>query len=55
VIGGDHDAIPVPHTVLIWQHSPHAWLWIVPHSGHATLIEHKGDFEKSVLSFFKSE
>jgi pimeloyl-ACP methyl ester carboxylesterase len=55
VIGGDHDAIPVPHTVLIWQHIPHAWLWIVPHSGHATLIEHKDDFEKTVLRFFRSE
>jgi pimeloyl-ACP methyl ester carboxylesterase len=55
VIGGDHDLIPVPHTVLIWQHIPHAWLWIVPHSGHGTLIEHRTDFEKNVSVFFQSK
>ena len=55
VIGGDHDLIPVPHTVLIWQHIPNAWLWIVPHSGHATLIEHRDEFEKNVLTFFQSK
>jgi pimeloyl-ACP methyl ester carboxylesterase len=54
VIGGDHDVIPVPHTVLIWQHIPKAWLWIVPHSGHGTLIEHRDEFEKNVQAFFQA-
>ncbi len=53
VIGGDHDLIPVPHTVLIWQSLPHAWLWIVPNSGHGTLIEHKTAFQQNVLEFFQ--
>jgi pimeloyl-ACP methyl ester carboxylesterase len=55
VIGGDHDLIPVPHTVLIWQHIPNAWLWIVPHSGHGTLIEHRDEFEQNVLAFFQAK
>ena len=33
VIGGDHDAIPVPHTVLIAQNIPKSYLWIIPNSG----------------------
>jgi pimeloyl-ACP methyl ester carboxylesterase len=55
VIGGDHDLIPVPHTVLIWQHIPGAWLWIVPHSGHGTLTEHREEFQKNVYSFFQNK
>jgi len=52
IIGGDHDLIPVPHTTLIAQSIPHATLWIVPNSGHATLIEHKDEFNKRVDAFF---
>jgi pimeloyl-ACP methyl ester carboxylesterase len=52
IIGGDHDLIPVPHTTLIAQNISHAILWIVPNSGHATLIEHKDEFNKKVDAFF---
>jgi pimeloyl-ACP methyl ester carboxylesterase len=52
IIGGDHDLIPVPHTVQIYQNIPNAFLWIVPNSGHPTLNEHRDDFEKIVDNFF---
>ncbi|MGC9150646.1 MAG: alpha/beta fold hydrolase [Microbacter sp.] len=52
IIGGDHDIILPEHTLYIWRHIPHAWLWIVPNSGHATLIEHADCFNKTVDAFF---
>jgi len=52
IIGGDHDLIKIEHTVLIYQNIPQAYLWIVPNSGHATLIEHKDEFNKIVDDFF---
>jgi len=52
IICGDHDLIPVPHTVLIYQNIPKAYLWVVPDSGHPTLIEHADDFNKKVDDFF---
>ena len=52
IIGGDHDVIRVEHTVLIAQNIPHAYLWILPNSGHATLIEHRDEFNKKVDDFF---
>lgn len=53
IIGGDHDLITLEHTVLIYQHIPRANLWILPNSGHATLIEHKDEFNKKVTDFFQ--
>lgn len=52
IIGGDHDLIRIEHTVLIYQNIPQAYLWIVPNSGHGTLIEHKDEFNKMVDDFF---
>lgn len=52
IIGGDHDLIPVAHTTLIARNIPGAKLWIVPNSGHATLQEHKDEFNKKVDDFF---
>ena len=52
IIGGDHDLIKIEHTVLIYQNIPHAYLWIVPNSGHGTLIEHRNEFSKIVDDFF---
>lgn len=52
VVGGDRDLISVEHTVLISQHIPNAFLWIVPASGHATLIEHRDAFNTTALQFF---
>lgn len=52
IISGDHDLIPLQHTMQIYQNIPHANLWILPHSGHATLVEHKDDFNRLVDQFF---
>jgi pimeloyl-ACP methyl ester carboxylesterase len=52
IICGDHDLIPVEHTVLIYKNIPKAYLWVVPNSGHGTLIEHTDDFNKQVNEFF---
>ncbi|MDN5287734.1 MAG: 2-hydroxy-6-oxononadienedioate/2-hydroxy-6-oxononatrienedioate hydrolase [Mucilaginibacter sp.] len=53
IIAGDHDLIPTEHTVLISQNIPKAYLWIVPNSGHPTLIEHRDEFNKTVDNFFE--
>jgi len=52
IIGGDHDLILPLHTLTIAQNIPGAFLWIVPDSGHATLIQHKDQFNAVVDSFF---
>ena len=52
IIGGDHDLISTAHTTLISQNIPRGKLWIVPNSGHATLKEHKDEFNKKVDEFF---
>lgn len=54
IIGGDHDLIALEHTVEIYRNLPHAALWIVPNSGHATLREHADDFNRTVDAFFTS-
>ncbi|MBS1916989.1 MAG: alpha/beta hydrolase [Bacteroidetes bacterium] len=54
IIGGDHDVIHTEHTVLISQNIPNAYLWILPNSGHGTLIEHKDEFNKKVDEFFST-
>jgi pimeloyl-ACP methyl ester carboxylesterase len=53
VIAGDRDLISLEHTSKIYQNIPGAQLWILPHSGHATLIEHAEEFNKKVDLFFK--
>ncbi|MDB5030488.1 alpha/beta hydrolase [Mucilaginibacter sp.] len=53
IIGGDHDLIPVPHTVQIAQAIKNSYLWIVPNSGHGTLQEHRDEFDKIVDDFFE--
>ena len=55
IICGDHDLISIEHTTKIFQNIPQAALWVVPHSGHATLIEHRDDFNKLVDEFFSAE
>jgi pimeloyl-ACP methyl ester carboxylesterase len=52
IMCGDHDIITLEHTVLIYQHIPKAYLWIVPNSGHGTLIEHTDDFDREINDFF---
>jgi len=53
IICGDHDLIPLEHTTKIYQAIPKAYLWVVPNSGHGTLIEHSADFNKLVDDFFQ--
>ena len=53
VIGGDHDVILPKHTMLIADAIPKSYLWIVPNSGHATLINYKDQFNKVVSEFSK--
>jgi len=53
VIGGDHDVILPKHTVLIAEHIPQSTFWILPNSGHSTLINYKDLFNKTVADFFK--
>jgi pimeloyl-ACP methyl ester carboxylesterase len=52
IMAGDHDVISLSHTLLIYQNLLHANLWIVPNSGHPTLIEHTDDFNRKVDDFF---
>jgi pimeloyl-ACP methyl ester carboxylesterase len=52
IICGDHDLIPIPHTKLIAENIPNSVFWLVPNSGHATLIEHKDEFDKKADAFF---
>src|ERR1700683_2967614 len=51
VIGGDHDAIPVPHTVLIAANISRSYLWIVPNSGHSVPIFKKDAFNHQIDDF----
>lgn len=55
VIGGDHDLIPVSHTVLIAQSIPNAFLWILPNSGHGTLIEYHEEVNHTIDRFFNGQ
>lgn len=52
VIGGDHDVIPVAHTVLIAANIPLCYLWIVPNSGHSVPVFKKDRFNQQVFEFF---
>jgi pimeloyl-ACP methyl ester carboxylesterase len=54
IIGGDHDLIRVEHTTAIFQNIPNASLWILPNSGHGTLIDYADEFNRKVDSFFSS-
>ena len=55
IIAGDRDIITLEHTVAIYRHLPRAWLWIVPNSGHATLVEHAEEFNRKVDAFFQAK
>lgn len=52
IICGDHDLISLEHTVKIFQNIPGAELWVIPASGHGTLIEHADEFNAKVDEFF---
>ncbi len=52
VIGGDHDILKPSHTLLIFENIPHAYLWILPNSGHSTPVVYKDEFNETVDRFF---
>lgn len=52
IICGDHDMISIDHTVQIFRHIPRAALWVVPQSGHGTLIDQRDEFNRVVDDFF---
>ncbi len=55
IVAGDRDVIVTEHTVAIARHIPNAWLWILPNSGHATLIDHADEFNRKVDAFFQAK
>lgn len=54
IICGDHDLITVEHTAVIYHSLPRAYLWVVPDSGHPTLMEHSAEFNERVDAFFST-
>ncbi|MGC4038128.1 MAG: alpha/beta hydrolase [Chitinophagaceae bacterium] len=55
IISGDRDLICLEHTISIYQNIKDADLWVLPHSGHGTLIEYKDEFNKKVDEFFSAK
>jgi len=53
VVGGDHDILKPSHTLSIFQNIEKAYLWIVPNSGHSTLVVYSEEFNKRADEFFK--
>lgn len=54
VIGGDHDVICPAHTLLIFENIRRAYLWLLPNSGHSTLVAYADEFNRKVDIFFRS-
>lgn len=54
VIGGDHDVIRPAHTLLIFQAIPRAYLWLLPNSGHSTLVAYADEFNRKVDTFLRT-
>jgi pimeloyl-ACP methyl ester carboxylesterase len=52
IICGDHDMVRKEHTELIYNNIPKANLWVVSHSGHGTLFEHRRKFNNNIDDFF---
>ena len=55
IVAGDRDVIMTEHTVAIWRNTPKAQLWILPNSGHATLIDHADEFNRKTDEFFQAK
>jgi pimeloyl-ACP methyl ester carboxylesterase len=53
VMAGDHDAIPLEHTLQIYHALPNAELWVLPDTGHGTFVERPDWTDPMVLSFLK--
>ena len=55
VIGGDYDVIKPEHTLEIFRNIPKANLWILPNSGHSTLVVYTDEFNAKADAFFKTK
>lgn len=55
VIGGDQDVIRPSHTLTIFENIPNANLWILPNSGHSTLVRYSEEFNAKVDAFLKTK
>ncbi len=55
VVGGDYDVIRPEHTLEIFRNIPKANLWILPDSGHATLVVYSDEFNAKADTFFKTK
>ena len=55
IVAGDRDVIVTEHTVAIARHIPNAQLWILPNSGHATLVDYADEFNRKVDRFFRAK
>ncbi|MDR6805201.1 pimeloyl-ACP methyl ester carboxylesterase [Dyadobacter sp. BE34] len=53
IIGGDHDVIIPEHTVQIARAIPKSYLWILPNSGHSTLVHYAEEFNRITMAFFE--
>lgn len=53
IIGGDHDVIIPEHTVQIARAIPKSYLWILPNSGHSTLVHYAVEFNRITMEFFE--
>lgn len=53
IIGGDNDVILPEHTMQIARAIPRSYLWILPNSGHSTLVHYSEEFNRVVMDFFK--
>lgn len=55
VVGGDYDVIKPEHTMEIFRNIPKANLWILPDSGHSTLVVYSAEFNAKADHFFKTK
>lgn len=55
VVGGDFDVIKPEHTLEIFRNIPKANLWILPNSGHSTLVVYTDEFNAKADTFFKTK
>jgi pimeloyl-ACP methyl ester carboxylesterase len=52
IMAGDKDLIAPEHTVEIFKFIPKGQLWILPNTGHSTLIDRADEFNRKVHGFF---
>jgi pimeloyl-ACP methyl ester carboxylesterase len=53
VMTGDHDVIPIEHTVELYRQLPRAQLCILPATGHATMQDRPDEFDRLTREFLE--